>query len=85
MIMIIFLSEPGWQKLRGGTGPPPKGLDSDENFKPEHTLFFANKDLSQFTHFLEIFRQKKCLLGQKQCFLGKKCTITWYIVHILLS
>ena len=21
--------------------------------------------------------------GQKQCFLGKKCTITWYILHIL--
>ena len=20
-------------------GPPPKSLDSDENFKPEHTLF----------------------------------------------
>ena len=24
-------------------------------------------------------------LGQKQCFLGKKCTITWYVLHILLS
>ena len=30
----------GWQKLGRGTGgPPSKSLDSDENFKPEHTLF----------------------------------------------
>ena len=25
--------------VRGHRGPPPKNLDSDENFKPEHTLF----------------------------------------------
>ena len=24
---------------RGHEGPPPKSLNSDENFKPEHTLF----------------------------------------------
>ena len=24
---------------RGHGGPPPKSLDSDENLKPEHTLF----------------------------------------------
>ena len=24
--------------VRGHRGPPPKSLDSDENFKPEHTL-----------------------------------------------
>ena len=29
--------------------------------------------------------KKSAFLGQKQCFLGKKCTITWYILHILLS
>ena len=22
--------------------------------------------------------------GQKQCLLGKKCSITWYILHIIL-
>ena len=27
---------------------------------------------------------KKSFLDQKQCFLGKKCTITWYILHIML-
>ena len=31
---------------------------------------------------LEIFGKKSAFLGQKQCFLGKKCTITWYILHI---
>ena len=25
--------------VRRHKGPPPKSLDSDENFKPEHTLF----------------------------------------------
>ena len=25
--------------VRGHGGPQPKSLDSDENFKPEHTLF----------------------------------------------
>ena len=29
--------------------------------------------------------KKSAFLGQKQYFLGKKCTITWYILHILLS
>ena len=29
--------------------------------------------------------KNSAFLGQKQCFLGKKCTITWYILHISLS
>ena len=71
----------GWQKLGRGTGgPPSKSLDSDENFKPEHTLFC--RDLRTFWRSLG---KKSAFLGQKQCFLGKKCTITWYILHILLS
>ena len=36
-------------------------------------------------HFLEDFGGKSAFLGQKKCFLGKKCTITWYILQILLS
>ena len=43
------------------------------------------KHLLRFMHFLGIFLQKKCFLGQKQCFPGKRCTITWYILHIILS
>ena len=29
--------------------------------------------------------KKSAFLGQKQCFLGKKCTITWYILYIILN
>ena len=29
--------------------------------------------------------KKGVFLGQKQCFSGKKCTITWYMLQILLS
>ena len=78
----------GWQKLCGGTGggPPPKSFDSDKNFKPEHTLFCRKlRFVAIYALFLEIIGHKKCLFGYKQCFLGKKCTITWYILHILLS
>ena len=42
--------------------------------------------MSRFKCFLGDFGQKSVFfLGQKQCFLGKKCTITWYVLHILLS
>ena len=29
----------GGRSCAGARGPPPKSLDSNENFKPEHTLF----------------------------------------------
>ena len=34
----------------------------------------------RFTHFLEIFGQKKCLLGSKTVFLGQK--VHYYMVYI---
>ena len=81
MMMLIRVAEVarehGW--------PPPKSLDSDENFKPKRTLF--RREL-RFVAIYALFGNlwaKKCLLGQKQCFLGKKYTITWYILHISLS
>ena len=44
---------------------PPKSLDSDENFKPEHTLFCRElRFVAIYALFLEIF-------GQKSAFLGK--------------
>ena len=42
--------------------------------------FVANKDLSRFTHFLEIFGQKKCLFGSKTVFLGQE--VHYYMVYI---
>ena len=62
-----------------------KSLDLDENFKPSYAILSRYYYLSRFTHFLEDFGQKSALLGQKKCFLGKECTITWYILHIILN
>ena len=43
---------------------PPKSLDSDENFKPEHTLFCRElRFVAIYALFLEIFGHKKCLFG----------------------
>ena len=71
--------------VQGHGGAPPKSLDSDKNFKPEHTLFCRKlRFVTIYALFGDLWA-KKCLLGQKQCFLGKKCTITWYILHISVS
>ena len=59
---------------------PPKSLDSDENFKPEHTQSCC--DLRTFGKTLG---QKSLFFGQKQCLFGKKCSITWYILNIILN
>ena len=43
---------------------PPKILDSDENFKPEHTQFYRElRFVAIYALFLEIFGHKKCLFG----------------------
>ena len=63
--------------MGGHGGPPPKSLDSDANFKPEHSLFCRElRFFAIYAHFGDF--------GQKQCFLDKKCTITFYILDILL-
>ena len=54
----------GWQKLRGARGPPPKILDSDENFKPEHTLFCGElRFVAIYALFFGDLWAKKCLFG----------------------
>ena len=35
--------------------------------------------------FFGNFGQKGDLFGRKQCFLGKKCTLRWYVLHIILK
>ena len=67
-------------------GHPPKSLDSDKIFKPDHTLFCReSRFVAIYALFGDLWATKSAFLGQKQCFLGKKCTITWYILHILMS
>ena len=60
------MREHGWH--------PPKSLDLDENFKPEHTLFCCEL---RFVAIYVLFRRlwaKKCFCGSKAEFLGKKYT-----------
>ena len=71
---------------QGHGGPPLKSLDSDENVKPEHTLFCREfRFVAIYALFGDLQAKKSAFLGQKQCFLGQKCPITWYILHISLS
>ena len=60
---------------------PPKSLDSDENFKPGHTLFCRElRFVAIYAFFLEIFGQKKCLFESKTEFLGKE--VHYYMLYI---
>ena len=50
---------------RGHGGPPPKSLDSDENFKPEHMLFCRKLRVVAIYALFGDLWTKKCLLGSK--------------------
>ena len=59
---------------------PPKSLDSDENFKPEHTLFCCEL---RFVAIYELFGDlwaKKFLFGSKTVFLGQE--VHYYMVYL---
>ena len=71
--MAEVAREHGWH--------PPKSLDSDENFKPEHTLFCRKlRFVAIYALFLEIFGQKKCLFGSKTVFFWQE--VHYYLVYI---
>ena len=62
----------GWQ--------PPKSLDLDENFKPEHMLFCRElRFVAIYALFGDLWA-KKCLLGSKTVFLGQE--VHYYMVYI---
>ena len=57
---------------QGHGGPPPKSLDSDENFKPEHTLLCrALRFVAIYAVFGDLLA-KKCLFGSKTVFIGQE-------------
>ena len=58
---------------RGHGWPPPKSLDSDENFKPEHTLFCREL---RFVAIYALFGD----LWAKKVFLGHE--VHYYMVYI---
>ena len=66
--------------MRGHGGPPPKSLDSDENFKPEHTLFCRElRFVAIYALFGDLWA-KKCLFGSKTVFLGQE--VHYHMVYI---
>ena len=72
--------------VQGHGGPPPKSLDSDKNFKAEHTLFCReSRFVAIYALFGDFWAKKVPYWVNNSVFLGKKCTITLYILHILLS
>ena len=66
--------------VRGHRRHPPKSLDSDENFKPEHTLFCRElRFVAIYALFGDLWA-KKCLFGSKTVFLGQE--VHYYMVYI---
>ena len=51
---------------------PPKSLDSDENFKPEHTLLCRELRFVAISALFGDLLAKKCLFGSKTVFLGQE-------------
>ena len=66
--------------VRGHGGPPPKSLDSDESFKPEHTPFCRElRFVAIYALFGDLWA-KKCIFGSKTVFLGQD--VHYYMVYI---
>ena len=67
--------------VRGHGGPPPKSLDSDESFKPEHTLFCPQlRFVAIYTLFGDLWAKKVFFFGSKTVFLGQE--VHYYKVYI---
>ena len=66
--------------VQGHGGPLPKSLDSDENFKPEHTLFCRELRFVMIYALFGDLLAKKCLFGSKTVFLGQE--VHYYMVYI---
>ena len=67
--------------VRGHGGPPPKSLDSDENFKPEHTLFCRElRFVAICALFFGDLWAKKVPFGVKTVLLGQE--VHYYMVYI---
>ena len=86
-LKILIKVESGWQKLHGSTGGTRRKVWARTKFLSPN--MYAILSRIKICHDLRTFwrslGKKSAFLGQKQCFLGKKCTITWYILHISLS
>ena len=60
---------------------PPKSLDSDENFKPEHTLFCRLlRFVTIYALFGRLWAKEVLFFGSKTAFLGQE--VHFYTVYI---
>ena len=58
-VTVTYLYHRGAEVVQGHRGPPPKSLDSDENFKPEHTLFCHKLRFAAiYAHFGDLWAKK---------------------------
>ena len=70
--MAEVAREHGWH--------PPKSLDSDENVKPEHTLFCRKLRFVAIYGLFGDLWAKKCLFGSKTVLLGHE--VHYHMVYI---
>ena len=63
-----------------GHGGPRSSLDSDENFKPEHTLFCRKLGFVAIYALFGDHWPKKCLFESKTVFLGQE--VHYYMAYI---
>ena len=76
----------GWQKLTGAQVATDEKFGLGHKFQArKYAILSRIKIYRDLRTFWKSLGKKSAFLGQKQCFLGKKCTITWYILHISLS
>ena len=79
-LLALDSNNQGGRSYAGHGGPPPKSLDSDENFKPEHTLFCRElRFVAIYALFGDLWA-KKCLFGSKTVFLGQE--VHYFMVYI---
>ena len=67
--------------MRGHRGPPPKSLDSDENFKPEHALFCLELRFVAIYALFGYRWAKKVPFGVKTVLLGQEVHYYIYIAY----
>ena len=66
---------------RGHGGPPPKSLNSDENFKPKHTLFCRElRFVAIYALFFGDLWAKTVPFWVKTVLLGQE--VHYYMVYI---
>ena len=82
---LDFRNEQGGRSCAGARRPPPKSWDSDENFKPEHTLFCPElRFVAIYALFGDLFA-KEVHFRVKNSASVARSALLHCILHILLS